>query len=166
MENANPPYHQPQRPFYPNDILIFKQYRDETIYDAWTLFKNLLQKFPHHSLALATLTQTFYYRVDQYDQRCIDYFANGDFGKLKAEEAWEAIEKCAQYYYLVDNPTNINTSQLTTNFKDHETSLFGDEYANVEIPKWMSPNIIVQNEHIGNLDTKEDEVDNPSPQST
>ena len=30
----------------------------------------------------------------------------------------------------------------------------------------MSPKTIVQNKHIGNLDTMEDEVDNPSPQST
>jgi hypothetical protein len=65
----------------------------------------------------------------------------------------------------VDNPTNNITNQLTTNLKDHETSLLGDEYAHVEIPKWMAPNIIVQDKHIGNLDTMEDEVDNPSPQS-
>ena len=43
---------------------------------------------------------------------------------------------------------------------------WGDEYAHVEIPNWMAPNIIVQNKHIGNLDTIKVEVDNPSPQST
>jgi hypothetical protein len=31
---------------------------------------------------------------------------------------------------------------------------------------WMSPNILVQNKHIGNLATMEDKVDNPTPQST
>ena len=166
MEYANPPYYRPRNPFNANDILMFNQYRDEPIYDAWTRFKNLLRIVPHYSFDLASLTQIFYYRVNRYDQRCIEDFANGDLRELNAEEAWDTIEDCAQYYYRVDNPTNVSTSQLTTNFKDHKTSLFGDEYVNVEIPKWMSPNIIVQNEHIGNLDTMEDEVDNPSPQST
>ena len=68
----------------------------------------------------------------------------GTLRELNAEEAWDAIEECAQYYYRIDNPTNVSTSQLTTNFKDDETSLFGDEYVEVEIPKWMSPNVIVQ----------------------
>ena len=156
MENANPPYHQPQRPFYPIDISNFKQYRDEPIYDAWNRFRNLLRKFPHHSFALASLTRTFYYRVGQYDQMRIEYFANGDFRELSTEEAWDTIEDCAQYYYRVDNPTNVSTSQLNINFQDHETSLFGDEYISVEIPKWLSCNAIVQAEHIGDLDVMED----------
>ena len=116
MEYANQPYHQPQRPFYPIDISKFKQYRDEPIYDAWTRFRNLLRKFPHHSFALASLTRTFYYRVGQYNQMCIEDFANGDFRELSAEEAWDTIEDCAQYYYRVDNPTNVSTSQLNINF--------------------------------------------------
>ena len=183
MEYANSPYYRPRNPFTPNDILMFKQYRDEPIYDAWTRFKNLLRIVPHHSFDLASLTQIFYYRVNHCDQRCIEDFTNGDLRELNAEEAWDAIEECAQYYYRIDNPTNVSTSQLTTNFKDNETNLFGDEYVEVEIPKWMSPNIVVQNKHVGNLDTIEDEVEipkwmspkiivqnkhigNPSPQST
>jgi hypothetical protein len=166
MEYANPPYHQPQRPFYPIDISNFKQYRDEPIYDAWTRFRNLLHKFPHHSFTLAYLTRTFYYRVGQYDQLRIEDFANRDFRELSAEEAWDAIDDCAQYYYRADNPTNVSTSQLNINFQDHETSLFGDEYISVEIPKWLSCNAIVQNKHIGNLDKMEDEVSNVSPSST
>jgi hypothetical protein len=48
--------------------------------------------------------------------------------------------------------------------KEQTGSFSGDDYSGT--PKWMSPNIIEQNKHIGNLDTMEDEVDNPSPQST
>jgi hypothetical protein len=110
MEYANPPYHQPQRPFYPVDISNFKQYRDEPIYDAWARFKILLRKFPHHSFSLASLTETFYYRVSQSDQMRIDDFANGGPRELNDEEAWDTIENCAQYYYRVDNPTNNITN--------------------------------------------------------
>jgi hypothetical protein len=86
----------------------------------------------------------------------IEDFANGDFRELSAEEAWDTIEDCAQYYYRIDNPTNVSTSQLNINFQDHETSLFGDEYISVEIPNWLSCNAIVQAEHIGDLDVMED----------
>ena len=166
MEYANPPYHQPKRPFYPVDISNFKQYRDEPIYDAWTRFKILLRKFPHHSFSLSSLTETFYYRVSQCDQMRIDDFADGGPRELNDEEAWDTIENCAQYYYRVDNPTNNITNQSKTSLMEQTGSLLGDEYTHVEIPSWMAPNIIVQNKHIGNLGTMEDEVDNPSPQST
>ena len=127
MEYTNPPYYRPRNPFTPNDILMFQQYRDEPIYDAWIRFKNLLRIVLHHSFVLVSLIQVFYYRVDRCDQMCIEDFANGDLGELNVEEAWDAIEDCAQYYYRVDNPTNVSKSQLNTNFKDHETSLFEDE---------------------------------------
>nr|GEZ45235.1 hypothetical protein [Tanacetum cinerariifolium] len=31
-----------------NDILMFQQHHRESISEAWTRFKDLLQKFPHH----------------------------------------------------------------------------------------------------------------------
>ena len=68
---------------------------------------------------------------------CINDFANWDLRELNAKEAWDAIGDCAQYYYRVDNPTNVSTSQLNTNSKDYETSLFGDEGI-VEPPSSMS----------------------------
>ena len=166
FEPINPPCYQPCNSPTPYDILMFKQHKDELLYDAWARFKYLLQKVPHHNFDLWSLTQVFYNHVDQQAQWDIYHIAGRDLRDLNAEKAWEAIENCAQYYYLVDNPTNIDISQLTANLKDHETSLFGDEYVSVEIPKWMSCNAIVQNEHIGNLDINEGRVENLSPLST
>ena len=125
MEYANSPYNRPRNPFTPNDILMFKQYRDEPIYDAWTRFKYLLKKVPHHNFDLWSPTQVFYDRVDRHAQRDIYHFAGRDLRELSVEKAWEAIENCAQYYYLVDNPTNINTGQLTTNSMIMKQVCFG-----------------------------------------
>ncbi|GJR36793.1 zinc finger, CCHC-type containing protein [Tanacetum coccineum] len=52
------------------DILMFQQHQDESLYDAWTRFKDLLQKVPHHGERLR---------------------------KLRSEVAWETIEDLAQY---------------------------------------------------------------------
>jgi hypothetical protein len=35
-----------------NDILMFQQRHGETLYEAWTRFKDLLQKVPHHGIDL------------------------------------------------------------------------------------------------------------------
>ncbi|GJW17535.1 zinc finger, CCHC-type containing protein [Tanacetum coccineum] len=35
-----------------NDILIFQQHQGESLSEAWTRYKDLLQKFPHHDIDL------------------------------------------------------------------------------------------------------------------
>ncbi|GJR76421.1 zinc finger, CCHC-type containing protein [Tanacetum coccineum] len=35
-----------------NDILMFQQHHGESLSEAWTRFKDLLQKFPHHGIDL------------------------------------------------------------------------------------------------------------------
>ncbi|GJR80624.1 protein kinase-like domain, concanavalin A-like lectin/glucanase domain protein [Tanacetum coccineum] len=35
-----------------NDILMFQQHQGESLFDAWTCFKDLLQKVPHHGIDL------------------------------------------------------------------------------------------------------------------
>ncbi|GJZ72293.1 MAK10-like protein [Tanacetum coccineum] len=35
-----------------NDILMFQQHKGESLSEAWTRFKDLLQKFPHHGIDL------------------------------------------------------------------------------------------------------------------
>ncbi|GKA52470.1 hypothetical protein Tco_0745785 [Tanacetum coccineum] len=35
-----------------NDILMFQQHHGESLSEAWTCFKDLLQKFPHHGIDL------------------------------------------------------------------------------------------------------------------
>ena len=43
-----------------NEILMFQQRQGETLNEAWTRFKDLLQKVPHHGLDLWFQIQIFY----------------------------------------------------------------------------------------------------------
>nr|GEW27855.1 hypothetical protein [Tanacetum cinerariifolium] len=56
---------------FQKDILMFQQHQDESLCDAWTRFKDLLRKVPHH--------------------------ACGRLIKLRSKEAWKTIEDLAQY---------------------------------------------------------------------
>ncbi|GJT39722.1 hypothetical protein Tco_0421213 [Tanacetum coccineum] len=76
---------------------MFQQHQDESLYDAWTRFKDLLQKVPHHDLDLWLQVQIFYDHVDYTTHIAIDYAAGRRLRKLRLEEAWETIKDLAQH---------------------------------------------------------------------
>ncbi|GJS15807.1 zinc finger, CCHC-type containing protein [Tanacetum coccineum] len=80
-----------------NEILMFQQHQRESLSQAWTRFKDLLQKVPHHGIELWLQIQIFYDRIDEALNKTIDYAAEGQLRKLSAEKAWATIEKSAQY---------------------------------------------------------------------
>ncbi|GJW07229.1 zinc finger, CCHC-type containing protein [Tanacetum coccineum] len=70
-----------------NDILMFQQHHGESLSEAYTRFKDLIQKVPHHGLDLWLQIQIFYDHVDGTTQRGIDYAASGRLRKLRPDEA-------------------------------------------------------------------------------
>ncbi|GJU64397.1 hypothetical protein Tco_1246232 [Tanacetum coccineum] len=130
--------------------LVFQQHQDESIYDAWTRFKNLIQRVPHHGLDLWSLTQFFYDHVDDYTRMDLDFAADGNLRELSGEEAWEAIENFAQGQKEWDNPPNIISEQEVANLKAQAKRLFRNENVWVEMHRGIAW----------------DKVENPDPQST
>ncbi|GKA94498.1 zinc finger, CCHC-type containing protein [Tanacetum coccineum] len=60
-----------------NDILMFQQHHGESLSEAWTRFKDLLQKVPHHGIDLWLQVQFFYDHVNPVTRRTIDQSAGG-----------------------------------------------------------------------------------------
>ncbi|GKB32240.1 hypothetical protein Tco_0871641 [Tanacetum coccineum] len=67
----------------------------ESLFEAWTRFKDLLLKVPHHGLDLWLQVQIFYDHVDYTTQMAINYAVGGRLRKLSPEVAWETIEDLA-----------------------------------------------------------------------
>ncbi|GKE06522.1 zinc finger, CCHC-type containing protein, partial [Tanacetum coccineum] len=65
-----------------NDILMFQQHQGESLSEAWTHFKNLLQKVPHHGIDLWLQVQIFYDHGNPATRRTINQLA-GDYRKSK-----------------------------------------------------------------------------------
>ncbi|GKD70617.1 zinc finger, CCHC-type containing protein [Tanacetum coccineum] len=80
-----------------NDILMFQQHHGESLFEAWTRFKDLLQKVPHHSIDLWLQVQIFYDHVNPITRRTIDQSAGGKLRDLNPEESWEILEDLALY---------------------------------------------------------------------
>ncbi|GJR04690.1 MAK10-like protein [Tanacetum coccineum] len=79
-----------------NNILMFQQHHGEPLSKAWTRFKNLLQKVPHHDFDLWLQVQIFYDHVNLAIRHVIDHLVGG--GKLRdksVEESWALIEDLA-----------------------------------------------------------------------
>ncbi|GJZ29711.1 zinc finger, CCHC-type containing protein [Tanacetum coccineum] len=80
-----------------NDILMFQQHHGESLSKAWTRFKDLLQKVPHHGIDLWLQVQIFYDHVNPVTRRTIDQSAGGKLRDLNAEESWALLEDLALY---------------------------------------------------------------------
>nr|GEZ83326.1 hypothetical protein [Tanacetum cinerariifolium] len=142
----------PTTPFYnpPQNItflfqrytLVFQQHQDESVHDAWTRFKNLIQRVPHYGLDLLSLTQFFYDHVDDYTRIDLDFAADRNLRELSGEEVWEAIENFSQGKKEWDNPPNIISEQELANLKAQAKRMFGNEKVYVEMYRDEAEEII------------------------
>nr|GEZ09998.1 zinc finger, CCHC-type [Tanacetum cinerariifolium] len=55
-----------------NNILMFQQHQGESLSEAWTRVKDLLQKFPHNGINLWLQVQIFYDHVNPATRRTIE----------------------------------------------------------------------------------------------
>ncbi|GKC06102.1 hypothetical protein Tco_0997712 [Tanacetum coccineum] len=61
------------------------------------IFKDLLQKVPHHGIDLWLQVQIFYDHVNPVTRRTIDQSAGGKLRDLNPEESWAILEDLALY---------------------------------------------------------------------
>ncbi|GKB31046.1 zinc finger, CCHC-type containing protein [Tanacetum coccineum] len=70
-----------------NDILMFQQHHEESLLEAWTRFKDLLPKVPHHGIDLWLQVKIFYDHVTSITRRTIDQAAGGKLRDINAKES-------------------------------------------------------------------------------
>ncbi|GJX16940.1 MAK10-like protein [Tanacetum coccineum] len=80
-----------------NDILMFQQHHGESLSEAWTRFKDLLQKVPHHGIDLWLQVQIFYDHVNPVTRQTIDQSVGSKLCHRNAKESWALLEDLALY---------------------------------------------------------------------
>ncbi|GKE51334.1 hypothetical protein Tco_1486490, partial [Tanacetum coccineum] len=80
-----------------NDILMFLQHHGESLSEAWTRFKDVLQKFPHHGIDRWIQIQIFYDHVSFHLKREIDRAAGSKLHNKNTDKSWENIENLDFY---------------------------------------------------------------------
>ncbi|GKE40759.1 MAK10-like protein, partial [Tanacetum coccineum] len=80
-----------------NDILMFQQHHGESLSEAWTRFKDLLQKVPHYGIDLWLKVKKIYDHVNPVTRRTIDQSAGGKLCDRNAEESSALLEDLTLY---------------------------------------------------------------------
>ncbi|XP_052876221.1 uncharacterized protein LOC128282046 [Gossypium arboreum] len=92
-----------------NEITAFQKMDDESLYEEWERFKELLQKYPHHGILHCIQLETFYNGLNAHIRMVVDAFANSAILCKSYNEAYEIIERISSNSYQW--PTNRATSR-------------------------------------------------------
>ncbi|KAL5577484.1 hypothetical protein UlMin_019183 [Ulmus minor] len=79
-----------------NEITYFTQYDQESLYEAWERFKEMLRKCPHHGIPIWLQVSTFYNGLVSNYRAMIDAAAGGCLMGKTPEEAHELLEVMAE----------------------------------------------------------------------
>ncbi|GJX92765.1 reverse transcriptase domain-containing protein [Tanacetum coccineum] len=75
-----------------NEIMRFQQKFDETFYEAWDRFNDLLRGCPHHGFSELHQLDTFYNALNSNDQDSLNSAAGGNFLDKMPRECLKIIE--------------------------------------------------------------------------
>ena len=69
------------------EIIVFKQGKDESLYNTWERYKRLLKRCPMHGIDLTTHMDIFYHSMNYASKGIIDVACFGAFKRRSAKEA-------------------------------------------------------------------------------
>ncbi|GJZ69361.1 reverse transcriptase domain-containing protein [Tanacetum coccineum] len=98
-----------------NEITRFQQKFDETFYEAWDRFNDLLRGCPHHGFSELHQLDTFYNALNSNDQDSLNSAAGGNFLDKMPRECLKIIEsksKVCQSRSKAQNMQNINDQHI------------------------------------------------------
>ncbi|GJZ11698.1 ribonuclease H-like domain-containing protein, partial [Tanacetum coccineum] len=109
--------------FFRNQLLVFQQHQDESLYDSWTRFKDIIRKVPNHGLSIWTLIEIFLKHLDSLSRHIINLTAEGDLRKFSDIGAWVQVPRCMAWLdygkhvdslCTMDNEIGVTSPESTT----------------------------------------------------
>ncbi|XP_073133495.1 uncharacterized protein [Henckelia pumila] len=81
------------------DITMFAQGEQESLYEAWERYKDMLRRCPHHQLPDWLVVQNFYYGLLPANRTMLDAAAGGNLLRKSPEDGYELFEEMASSSY-------------------------------------------------------------------
>ncbi|GKA82356.1 reverse transcriptase domain-containing protein [Tanacetum coccineum] len=109
--------------FFRDQLLVFQQHQDESLYDSWTRFKDVIRKVPNHGLSIWTLIEIFLKHLDSLSRHIINLTAEGDLRKFSDIGAWVQVPRCMAWLdydehvdslSMMDNEVGVTIPESTT----------------------------------------------------
>ena len=81
------------------EIISFEQKEDESLYNAWERYNQLLRRFLMHDIEQVTQMDIFYHAMNYTLKGTVDAASGGTFRRKSVEEATQLIEELAKNNY-------------------------------------------------------------------
>ncbi|GKA14590.1 hypothetical protein Tco_0694236 [Tanacetum coccineum] len=100
--------------FFHNQLLVFQQHQDESLYDSWTRFKDIIRKVLNHGLSIWTLIEIFLKHLDSLSRHIINLTAEGDLRKFSNIGAWVQVLRCMAWLDYDEHVDSLSTMDNET----------------------------------------------------
>ena len=91
-------------------ISTFTQKDNETLYQVWERFKDLLNQCPHHGYESWRLVSYFYEGLTIRERQFVEMMCNGEFLQKDPEEAFEYLNELAEKAHTWTGPSAIDST--------------------------------------------------------
>ncbi|GJS55747.1 reverse transcriptase domain-containing protein [Tanacetum coccineum] len=131
-----------------NEITRFQQRFDESFYEAWDRFNDLLRACPHHGFSELHQLDTFYNALNSNDQDSLNSAAGGNFLDKMPRECLKIIESKSKVHNSRSKPvvakvsTSTSTSGISpdvSELKDMVKALLLDKKNQSQAPAHQTP---------------------------
>ncbi|XP_062075567.1 uncharacterized protein LOC133779647 [Humulus lupulus] len=102
-----------------NEITSFQQLDEESLYEAWERFKELLRKFPHHGIPHCIQMETFYNGLNAHTRIVVNASANGAL-----------LAKSYNEEYIVKNEAIIQSQAASLRNLENQVGQLANELRN------------------------------------
>ncbi|GKA02241.1 reverse transcriptase domain-containing protein [Tanacetum coccineum] len=111
-----------------NEITRFQQRFDETFYEAWDRFNDLLRACPHHGFSKLHQLDTFYNALNSSDQDSLNSAAGGNFLDKMPRDCLRIIESKSKVRNSRNKPVvaKVGTSTSTSGISPEVAALTTD----------------------------------------
>ncbi|GJX48231.1 reverse transcriptase domain-containing protein [Tanacetum coccineum] len=111
-----------------NEITRFQQRFDETFYEAWDRFNDLLRACPHHGFSELHQIDTFYNALNSNDQDSLNFAAGGNFLDKMPRDCLRIIESKSKVRNSRNKPVvaKVGTSSSTSGISPEVAALTTD----------------------------------------
>ncbi|GJS63578.1 reverse transcriptase domain-containing protein [Tanacetum coccineum] len=127
--------------FPPNEISNFQQRFEETFYEAWDRFKDLLRACPHHSFTEMHQLNTFYNGLNPSNQDSLNSAAGGNLLERIPSDALKIIENKSKVQNSRNKPivsqskaSNVDSSEIASAVSSAVTSAMTEILKNFQPP--------------------------------
>ncbi|GJW42119.1 reverse transcriptase domain-containing protein [Tanacetum coccineum] len=114
-----------------NEISNFQQRFDESFYEAWDRFKDLLRACPHHGFTELHQLDTFYNGLNPSDQDSLNSAAGGNLLERSAQDVLKIIENKSKVRNSRNKPivsqvkaSNVDSSEIASAVTSAMTAMF------------------------------------------